>query len=269
MTDGNDGPAKARYSASMTDDAPRPAAIADVHVEAPARVLIVEDDPGMRVLIVRALHGEGIEAIGARDESEAWPLLDAGGIDLVMLDVMLPGRSGLDLLGDIRERHPAIPIIMVSALGGESDRIAGLDRGADDYVAKPFGRGELLARVRAALRRARAPVAGGSRGDIARFAGWTLDLRRRTLLAPDETAVELSGAEHDLLAILVQQPQRVIGRERLLELSRARRAQASDRSIDVLVSRLRRKLGDSDNGDTLIRTVRGRGYMLAADVERC
>ncbi|WP_425443854.1 response regulator transcription factor [Sphingomonas fennica] len=242
---------------------------ADIAADMPARVLIVEDDAGMRVLLVRALHGEGIEAIGARDENEAWPLLAAGGIDLVMLDVMLPGRSGLDMLDDIRARHPILPVIMVSALGGEADRIAGLDRGADDYVAKPFSRGELLARVRAALRRARAPVvADMPRGDIARFAGWTLDLRRRTLTAPDGTAVELSGAEHDLLAILVQHPHRVIGRERLLELSRARRAQASDRSIDVLVSRLRRKLGDSDQGDTLIRTVRGRGYMLAADVTR-
>lgn len=243
----------------------------DIPADEPARVLIVEDDPGMRVLLVRALHGEGLEAVGARDEREAWPLLEAGGIDLVMMDVMLPGRSGLELIGDVRARHPAVPIIMVSALGSEADRIAGLDRGADDYVAKPFGKGELLARVRAALRRSRAPAAtpGTPRGDIARFAGWTLDLRRRTLTAPDGAAVDLSGAEHDLLAILVQQPNRVIGRERLLELSRARRAQASDRSIDVLVSRLRRKLGDSDAGDTLIRTVRGRGYMLAADVERC
>jgi DNA-binding response OmpR family regulator len=186
-----------------------------------------------------------------------------------MMDVMLPGRSGLDLIGDVRSRHPRLPIIMVSALGGEADRIAGLDRGADDYIAKPFGKGELLARVRAALRRSRTPVAGKPRSDIARFAGWTLNLRRRTLTAPDGAAVDLSGAEHDLLAILVQQPNRVIGRERLLELSRARRAQASDRSIDVLVSRLRRKLDGAKNGDTLIRTVRGRGYMLAADVERC
>lgn len=251
---------------SETDESPAPF---DLPADAPARVLIIEDDPGMRVLLVRALHGEGLEAVGARDEAEAWPLLDAGGIDLVMMDVMLPGRSGLELIGEVRARHPALPIIMVSALGGEADRIAGLDRGADDYVAKPFGKGELLARVRAALRRARAPAADSARGDIARFAGWTLDLRRRTLTAPEGAAVDLSGAEHDLLAILVQQPHRVIGRERLLELSRARRAQASDRSIDVLVSRLRRKLGDSEAGDTLIRTVRGRGYMLAADVERC
>jgi len=251
---------------SDIEDSPQPE---DPIVDAPARVLIVEDDPGMRVLLLRALHGEGIEAIGARDGNEARPLLEAGGVDLVMMDVMLPGRSGLDLIGDIREVHPAMPIIMVSALGSEADRIAGLDRGADDYVAKPFGKGELLARVRAALRRARTPVAGTPRSDIARFAGWTLDLRRRALTAPDGTAVDLSGAEHDLLAILVMQPNRVIGRERLLELSRARRAQASDRSIDVLISRLRRKLGDSDAGEALIRTVRGRGYMLAADVERC
>lgn len=241
----------------------------DAAVDEPARVLIVEDDPGMRVLLVRALHGEGLEAVGARDEREAWPLLEAGGIDLVLMDVMLPERSGLELIDDVRDRYPTIPIIMVSALGSEADRIAGLDRGADDYVAKPFGKGELLARVRAALRRSRAPAVGTARSDIARFAEWTLDLRRRTLTAPDGSAVDLSGAEHDLLAILVQQPNRVIGRERLLELSRARRAQASDRSIDVLVSRLRRKLDDSEAGETLIRTVRGRGYMLAADVERC
>ncbi len=145
----------------------------------------------------------------------------------------------------------------------------GLELGADDYIAKPFGTKELLARIRAMLRRGTAvgPVAPAQARDMLRFDGWGLDLRRRELTDPSGTAVELSGAEHDLLLSFLEDTQRVIGRDRLLELSRARLGDVTDRSVDVLVSRLRRKLG-STGADGLIRTVRGVGYMFTAAVER-
>ena len=179
---------------------------------------------------------------------------------------MLPGRSGLDLCRDIRKTS-SVPIIMVSARGDEIDRVVGLEVGADDYVPKPFGAKELLARIRAVLRRAGNGAADGPadapRQDAMTFAGWRLDRRRRELVDPAGAAGDLSGAAHALLVPFLENPQRVIGRERLLELSRTRLADSSDRSIDVLVSRLRRKLGQDD----LIRTVRGVGYLFSADVE--
>ena len=229
------------------------------------RILVVEDDPQIRTLILRVLKENGYEATSARDAREATAALNGATFDLLLLDVMLPGRSGLDLCRDIRQTSQ-VPIIMVSARGDEIDRVVGLEVGADDYVPKPFGAKELLARIRALLRRAGAgngaETAGRVPQDIMSFAGWRLDRRRRELTDPDGAAVELSGAEHDLLVSFLENPQRVIGRERLLELSRTRLADSSDRSIDVLVSRLRRKLGQDD----LIRTVRGVGYLFTADV---
>ncbi len=230
-----------------------------------SRILVVEDDPHIRTLILRVLKENGYEATSARDAREAAAALNAATFDLLLLDVMLPGRSGLDLCREIRQTSQ-VPIIMVSARGDEIDRVVGLEVGADDYVPKPFGAKELLARIRALLRRAAAGTGAETAGrvpqDVMSFAGWRLDRRRRELVDPDGTAVELSGAEHDLLVSFLENPQRVIGRERLLELSRTRLADSSDRSIDVLVSRLRRKLGQDD----LIRTVRGVGYLFTADV---
>lgn len=220
----------------------------------------------MRTLILRVLKENGYEGTSARDGREMLAVLMARRFDLVLLDVMLPGRSGLDLCRDIRKTS-SVPIIMVSARGDEIDRVVGLEVGADDYVPKPFGAKELLARIRAVLRRAgnaaADSTAGTARRDALCFAGWRLDRRRRELTDPAGASVDLSGAEHDLLVTFLENPQRVIGRERLLELSRTRLADSSDRSIDVLVSRLRRKLGQDD----LIRTVRGVGYLFAADVQ--
>ena len=230
------------------------------------RILVVEDDPPMRTLMLRVLKENGYEATSARDAREATTTLVDAAFDLILLDVMLPGKSGLDLCREIRATSH-VPIIMVSARGDEIDRVVGLEVGADDYVPKPFGAKELLARIRALLRRVAAgggssETAGRVPQDAMSFAGWRLDRRRRELTDPDGVAVDLSGAEHDLLVAFLENPQRVIGRERLLELSRTRLADSSDRSIDVLVSRLRRKLGEGD----LIRTVRGVGYLFAADV---
>jgi len=222
----------------------------------------------MRMLILRVLQSNGYAVRGAQDGREMWEALGASPFDLVILDVMLPGTNGLDLCRDLRATSQ-VPVIMVSARGEELDRVLGLELGADDYVAKPFGQKELLARVRAVLRRGTsAGVRAGAepRREMFRFAGWSLDLRRRELSDPEGAAVELSGAEHDLLASFLENPQRVIGRDRLLELSRTRLGDVSDRSVDVLVSRLRRKLGAES--DALIRTVRGLGYIFTAAVER-
>ncbi|WP_040508784.1 response regulator [Gluconobacter morbifer] len=243
----------------------------------PARILVVEDDAGMRTLILRALQGDGFRARGVASGDEMWTALQSAPVDLIIMDIMLPGTNGIDLCRALRSGqgavHPdetppsQVPIIMVSARGEERDRVTGLESGADDYVPKPFSQRELLARVRAVLRRGTsvAPTEKVRREKL-RFAGWTLDLRRRELMDPTGATVDISGAEHDLLTSFLDNPQRVIARDRLLELSRTRLGDVSDRSIDVLVSRLRRKLGA--DADQLIRTVRGLGYIFVAEVER-
>lgn len=230
-------------------------------------ILIVEDDPGLRVLLARTLRENGYGVTAATAAPEMWRALKTARFDLMLLDVMLPGANGLDLCRTIRRDNP-LPIIMVSARGDEIDRVLGLEMGADDYIPKPFSTKELLARVRAVLRRtATGVIEHAPSRETLRFADWTVDLRRRALSSADGTEVELSGAEYDLLITFLDNPQRIIGRERLLELSRSRLADVSDRSIDVLVSRLRRKLS-GQGADTLIRTVRGAGYMFTAPVER-
>lgn len=248
-------------------------------LDLPTRILVVEDDPGMRTLLSRTLQADGYRIRAVPDARSMWEALETEAADLIILDVMMPGMNGLDLCralrqGGIRggvedETFTRVPIIMVSARGEELDRVLGLELGADDYVAKPFGQKELLARVRAVLRRGQqTPMAptGRARREIINFAGWSLDLRRRELFDPSGAAVEISGAEHDLLVSFLDNPQRVIGRDRLLELSRTRLGDVSDRSIDVLVSRLRRKLGTE--AESLIRTVRGQGYIFTAPIER-
>ena len=240
------------------------------------RVLVVEDDAGTRVLLTRFLQENGIAAAGARDGAEMWEALERGPVDLVLLDVMLPGTGGMDLCRTLR-RTSAVPIIMLTARGSEADRVRGLELGADDYVPKPFSRAELLARVRAVLRRGvgrgggppEEPTAVSRGGRTLRFAGWTLDTGRRELAAPGGAAVELSGAEYDVLLAFLERSQRVLSRDRLLELSRNRLlGDVLDRSVDVLVSRLRRKLGTREDASDLIRTVRGAGYVFTADVSR-
>lgn len=231
-------------------------------------ILIVEDDPGVRVLLARTLKENGLNVTAAPAAAEMWRALKTNQFDLILLDIMLPGTNGLDLCRAIR-KDSAVPIIMVSARGEEIDRVLGLEIGADDYIAKPFSTKELLARVRAVLRRTVAgPIGAAPPRETLSFEGWTVDLRRRTLQSAEGVEVELSGAEYDLLLSFLDNPQRIIGRDRLLELSRSRISDASDRSIDVLVSRLRRKLSGQEGGEALIRTVRGAGYMFTAPVER-
>lgn len=233
---------------------------------APA-VLVVEDDPGLRVLTARALQQNGFTVFQASSGPEMWNSLEQSPVDLILLDVMLPGKTGIDLCRDIRARSN-VPIIFVSAKVDETDRVIGLELGADDYIPKPFGTRELIARIRAVLRRRPNENGGGSpvgRQEKLRFAGWTVDMRRRSVFSPTGASIELTGAEFDLLASFISSPQRVLGRERLIELSRVRLGDSSDRSIDVLVSRLRRKLSTAGQQAPIV-TVRGVGYMLTADV---
>jgi DNA-binding response OmpR family regulator len=230
-------------------------------------IVLVEDDPPLRTLTARALRENGYSVRQAATAPEMWIAFEGGPVDLVVLDIMLPGTNGIDLCRQIR-RKSDVPIIFVSARGSEADRVMGLELGADDYLPKPFGTRELVARVRAVLRRRSGEgTTSVARQDEAEFDGFVVNFPRRELRAASGASIDLTGAEFDLLATFVAQPQRVIARERLIELSRTRLADSSDRSIDVLVSRLRRKLSASGKEAPII-TVRGIGYMLKAEVTR-
>lgn len=232
-----------------------------------ATILIVDDDAGMRRALHRILRANGFHCLLAADGRDMLETLNSAEVDLILLDVMMPGQSGFDLCRNlrIRDENP-VPIIMISARGEQSDLVTGLELGADDYIAKPFTDSELLARVRAMLRRSRMAPCPRARSSLLRFDGWTVDMGQRGLFTPTGARVELSGAEFDLLLALIEHPQRIIGRDALLEMSRARLGNASDRTIDVHVCRLRRKLGDEEKRE-LIRTVRGFGYIFTRPVE--
>ncbi|OJW18867.1 MAG: DNA-binding response regulator [Rhodospirillales bacterium 69-11] len=234
-----------------------------------ARILVVEDDGEMRGLLTRLLREHGFQVTGVRDGRAMWEAFEHATFDLVLLDVMLPGASGLDLCRALRERS-IVPIIILTARGSETDRVLGLELGSDDYIAKPFSRPELLARIRAALRRARLgrDELPGHNSQRVVFAGWTLDFARRELTDPRGAITDLSTAEYDLLLAFVEHPQRVLSRDQLLDLSRRRDGDVYDRSVDVLVSRLRRKLETDDASTALIKTVRNVGYMFIPAPQR-
>jgi len=230
-------------------------------------IVLVEDDPALRTLTARALRENGYGVRTAGTAPEMWIAMDGGPVDLVILDVMLPGTNGIDLCQQLR-RKSDVPIIFISAKGSEADRVVGLEIGADDYLAKPFGTRELIARIRAVLRRRSGQTVNGEeRQNEASFDGWSVNFPRRELRAESGATLDLTGAEFDLLATFIAQPQRIIARERLIELSRTRIGDSSDRSIDVLVSRLRRKLSVAGREAPIV-TVRGIGYMLRAEVTR-
>ena len=196
-----------------------------------------------------------------------WQALDAGRIDLIVLDLMLPGDDGLTLCRNLRAKSD-IPVIMLTARGEETDRIVGLEMGADDYLAKPFSARELLARIKAILRRARS-LPENLQPDSARrirFADWVLDTAQRQLISAANVVTPLSGAEYRLLRIFLSHPNRVLNRDQLVDLTQGKEADPLDRSIDVQVSRLRHRLGDDPREPRLIKTVRGEGYVLAVDV---
>jgi len=230
-------------------------------------VIVVEDDPGLRVLTARALQENGYAIRTAAAAPEMWLALEAGPADLILLDIMLPGTDGIELCRQLRQKSD-VPIIFISARATETDRVIGLELGADDYLGKPFSTRELIARVRALLRRSSAePRLRTQAQEVIGFDGWSVIPSRRELLSPTGGAVELTGAEYDLLISLIDHAGRVVARERLIELSRTRIGDSSDRSVDVLISRLRRKLS-VDGHEPPIVTVRGIGYMFNANVTR-
>jgi two-component system OmpR family response regulator len=231
-------------------------------------ILIVDDDREIRSLLGDYLQKSGYRVSAVADGRGMWNVLDGGRVDLVILDVMLPGDDGFVLCRTLRSRGNW-PVIMLTAKGDETDRIVGLELGADDYLAKPFNPRELLARIKSVLRRHRS-VPDNLQPEAAhtlRFANWTLDLASRNLISPEQVVVALSGAEFRLLRVFLSYPNRVLSREQLMDLTVGREADPLDRSIDVQVSRLRQRLQDDAREPVIIKTVRGEGYVLAAAVE--
>ncbi len=232
-------------------------------------ILLVDDDGEIRRLVSKLLRDEGHRVTSVGSAVEMREALRRRTPDLVLLDIMLPGTDGLTLCRELRASS-SLPIIMLTAKGDDVDRIVGLEMGADDYLAKPFHPRELLARIRAVLRRARPSEGGGGggggkNGREIRFAGWRLDTARRELTDPRGVVIDLSTGEYDLLLTFLETPHRVLSRELLLDATRNRDAEPFDRAIDVQVSRLRRKL---ETAGEMIKTVRGAGYLFIPDVER-
>ena len=237
-------------------------------MEKPDSILIVDDDLEIRRLLADYLARNGFAALAARDGREMWQMLERHVVDLVVLDLMLPDTDGLTLCRDLRAKGN-LPVLMLTARGEETDRIVGIEMGADDYLVKPFNPRELLARIKSILRRTRS-LPPNLRPEPTRclaFSGWCLDTATRLLTSPDGVATPLSGGEYRLLRILLDHPNRVLNRDQLTEMIQGREAEPYDRAVDVQVSRLRQRLRDDRREPQLIKTVRGEGYVLASTVE--
>lgn len=232
-------------------------------------ILVVDDHREIRELVSRALVKEGYRVSAAGDGKAMRKVLADGRIDLILLDLMLPGEDGLSLCRALRAESN-VPIIMLTAKGEEVDRVIGLELGADDYMSKPFGKRELVARIKAVLRRSRAESAAEPKRQprCFHFDRWIFNTDTRELVRDDGVGVPLSTGEYDLLLALVERPQRVLSRDQLLDLARGRSAAALDRSIDTQVSRLRKKI-EKDPGDPkIIQTVWGGGYVFTPAVRQ-
>ncbi|MCX2546286.1 MULTISPECIES: response regulator [Pseudomonas] len=234
-----------------------------------SRLLIVDDDVEILSLLKKFFVQHAYEVEVVTDGQAMWAAIDRARPDTIILDLMLPGEGGLSLCQKIRAQM-GIPIIMLTAMAELSDRIVGLELGADDYLTKPFAPQELLARVRALQRRA--GEHGHRTSEPARpvmtFAGWHLDITCRELRSPEGVMIPMSGGEFDLLLVFLEHPQRILTREQLIDLTHGQGHDAFDRSIDVQVSRLRRKIEPDSKRPDLIRTVRNGGYMFTAKVSR-
>jgi two-component system OmpR family response regulator len=238
-------------------------------METPAQILIVDDDRDISTLLAEYLEKNGYRAMIAGDGKAMAKALDETRIDLIVLDLNLPGEDGLTLCRNLRTRSN-VPVIMLTARGEPLDRILGLEMGADDYLPKPFEPRELFARIRSVLRRTQAlpPNMQLSDPQHMHFAGWTMDFTARHLINPDGVVVALSGAEFRLLKIFLDHANRVLSRDQLLNLTQGRDADPFDRSIDLQISRLRQKLGDDARSPQIIKTVRNEGYVLATVVAK-
>jgi two-component system, OmpR family, response regulator len=237
--------------------------------EAQQHILIVDDDREIRTLLRDYLEKNGYRATATADGKGMRRALEQSHIDLIVLDLMLPGEDGLALCRELRARSQ-VPVLMLTALAEEVDRIVGLEVGADDYLAKPFSPRELVGRIKAILRRTaympREPVAESVKGY--RFGDWSLDTTSRRLSHADGAEVALNGAEFRLLAVLLAHPKRVLSRVQLMELLRGRDIDPFDRSIDVRISRLRQTLRDDARSPTIIKTVYGEGYLIGVPIEQ-
>jgi two-component system OmpR family response regulator len=235
-------------------------------MESVSRIAVVEDDPDISRMVVSYMNEHGFEVTAARSGRDLDRVLSGGKIDCVILDVGLPGEDGLSICRRLRGKS-SIPIIMVTGRDSETDRIVGLELGADDYLPKPFNPRELLARVRAVMRRSNgmeAPAA--SAPQVLGFEGWRLDMARRQLFAPDGTPRQLTSGEFNILAIFCQHPRKVLSRDDLLDMLHGRAAAVFDRSIDVQISRLRRKIEANLKDPSFIKTVRYGGYFFTPQV---
>ncbi|WP_028746571.1 response regulator [Rhizobium mesoamericanum] len=234
-------------------------------------ILIVDDDREIRELISSYLRKNGLRVTAVADGRHMRSFLETNSVDLIILDVMMPGDDGLVLSRELRAgRHKAIPIIMLTARIDEMDRIIGLEMGADDYLAKPFSARELLARIKAVLRRTRMLPPNlqiSEAGQLLSFGQWKLDTTARHLVDSNGTVIALSGAEYRLLRVFIDHPQRVLNRDQLLNLTQGRDAELFDRSIDLLVSRVRQRLGDDAREPIYIKTVRSEGYVFSMPIE--
>jgi two-component system, OmpR family, response regulator len=230
-------------------------------------ILIADDDRQIRTSLGRFLTASGLRVSAAEDGVAMFAAIEKGRFDLIVLDIMMPGEDGLSLCRRLREAS-RIPIVLLTALSAETDRIVGLELGADDYICKPFNPRELLARIRAVLRRTGDLASRGERepGVSYQFERWRLDAVRRTLHNPEGALVELTAGEFDLLLAFAEHPQHVLTRDQLLDLTRGRESTIVDRSIDVQVSRLRRKIEADAQLPVLIKTVRSGGYIFCAEV---
>lgn len=232
-------------------------------------ILIVDDERSIREPLSEYLGGHGFRVKDAASADAARTLLAANNFDLIICDIMMPGEDGLALTRHIRERGD-VPVILLTARTEDTERIVGLEMGADDYMGKPFNPRELVARIKAVLRRT--SLAGervnGEEGESFAFADWVLKATERALVGKDGVTVPLSTGEYQLLLALVRHPNQVLSRDRLLDMTQGREAEAFDRAIDNQVSRLRRKIEPDPKNPTLVRTVWGGGYTLASDVKR-
>jgi two-component system OmpR family response regulator len=229
-------------------------------------ILVVDDDPAVRRVVQELLRGEGYEVSGASEAEAMRRILSRKRVDLIVLDILLPGESGLSLAREIYE-HSDIGIIILTGKGEPVDRVVGLEIGADDYVVKPFDPRELMARVRSVIRRKRKVGRPPSRTETVRFSNRELHLARRELILPNGEKISLTPIEFDLLTVFIDTPQRVLSRETLIQRAFRRELAPFDRVVDVEVSRLRRKIEDDQKRPELIKTVRNQGYVFTASVE--